>query len=77
MDEEASALLREIRDGQKLHLANYKEAVANQQSSIELQRRSVRFSQRALVGLILLVLVIFAFSLVPRLFRSVRARKLC
>ena len=41
-DEKVIQLLEEIRDLQKLHAENHKEALRNQQESIEIQRRAVR-----------------------------------
>ena len=40
-EEQVIKLLEEIRDLQKLHIENYKDAVKNQQESIELQRRAI------------------------------------
>ena len=41
-NEEIVLLLREIRDFQKVHAENYKEAVKNQQASIEMQSKAIR-----------------------------------
>jgi type II secretory pathway component HofQ len=41
-DEQVIKLLEEIRDLQKAHMANYKEAVKNQQESIAIQKSAVR-----------------------------------
>ncbi|HEY1676703.1 MAG TPA: hypothetical protein VGG04_03280 [Candidatus Sulfotelmatobacter sp.] len=61
-DEQVIKLLEEIRDLQKLHVENYKDALKNQQESIELQRRAVRRQRITLVvfGLLLLGFLIVA-----------------
>jgi hypothetical protein len=41
-DEQVIKLLEEIRDLQKLHVENYKDALKNQQLSIEMQRKASR-----------------------------------
>jgi hypothetical protein len=41
-EEQVIKLLEEIRDLQKLHVENYKDALKNQQESIDLQKRAVR-----------------------------------
>jgi hypothetical protein len=41
-DEQVIKLLEEIRDLQTLHVENYKDALKNQQESIDLQRRAAR-----------------------------------
>jgi hypothetical protein len=41
-DEQLMKILEEIRDLQKLHVENYKDALHNQQESIGLQKRAVR-----------------------------------
>ena len=41
-EEQIVKLLEEIRDLQKLHVENYKEAVANQQKSIDIQSAAVK-----------------------------------
>jgi len=51
-------LLEEIRDLQKLHVENYKNALKNQQESIEIQRRAMR-RQRINLLVIGVVLVVF------------------
>lgn len=45
MDEEMIALLREIRDLQKLHVENYKDAIKRQQTAIELQQWASRLQK--------------------------------
>jgi CHASE3 domain sensor protein len=60
-DEQVIKLLEEIRDLQKLHVENYKDALKNQQESIDLQRRAARRQKITLfvAGFILLALWIF------------------
>ena len=41
-EEEVVALLEEIRDLQKLHVENYKDALKHQQEAIDLQKAAVR-----------------------------------
>ena len=57
-DEQVVKLLEEIRDLQKLHVENYKDALKNQQESIEIQRQSVR-RQKINLLVIGIVLIIF------------------
>ncbi len=64
-DEEVVKLLQEIRDLQKLHMENYKEAVknqqvglTNQQSAIEMQKKATRLVRIAMFVLIPLVIVL-------------------
>ncbi len=61
-DEQVIKLLEEIRDLQKLHIESYKDALKNQQESVELQRRAVRRQKITLVvfGLLLLGFLIVA-----------------
>jgi hypothetical protein len=56
-DEEVIKLLQEIRDLQKMHVENYKDALKNQQVSIEMQRKA---SRRQIVSLLVLVAIVFA-----------------
>ena len=59
-------LLREIRDLQRLHVANYKDALINQQESIALQQKATRFQRRALLALVAVVILFLAYAyLVP------------
>ena len=51
-------LLEEIRDLQKLHVENYKDALKNQQESIEIQKQAMR-RQRINLLVIGVVLIIF------------------
>jgi CHASE3 domain sensor protein len=55
-EEQVVKLLEEIRDLQKLHVENYKDALKNQQESIELQRQAVRRQRIALLVLGTIVL---------------------
>jgi CHASE3 domain sensor protein len=57
-EEQVIKLLEEIRDLQKLHVENYKDALKNQQEAIELQRQAVR-RQRTSLFVIGIVLIIF------------------
>ncbi len=57
-EEQVIKLLEEIRDLQKLHVENYKDALKNQQEAIDLQRRAMR---RQRVSLLLLGLLLLAF----------------
>ncbi len=41
-EEQVIKLLEEIRDLQKLHVENYKDALANQQKSIDIQKAAVK-----------------------------------
>jgi len=41
-EEKVIKLLEEIRDLQKLHVENYKDALKNRQESIEIQRQAMR-----------------------------------
>jgi len=61
-EERVIQLLEEIRDLQKLHVENYKDALKNQQESIDLQKRAVRRQKITLVvfGLLLVALLIFS-----------------
>jgi hypothetical protein len=60
-EEQVIRLLEEIRDLQKLHVENYKDALKNQQESIEIQKRAVRRQKitSLVLGLLLLVCLIF------------------
>jgi hypothetical protein len=62
-DEALIKLLEEIRDLQKAHIASYKEAVKNQEESIDLQKRAVK-RQRifvAMLGIFFVGLLIWLF----------------
>ena len=60
-EEQVIKLLEEIRDLQKLHVENYKEAIKNQQASIDMQKRALRRQRVALLVLGLLLLLFLAF----------------
>ena len=67
-DEQVIKLLEEIRDLQKLHVENYKDALKNQQEAIELQRKAIRRQRINLlvIGLVLVIFLIFiAWSSYP------------
>lgn len=66
-NEEIILLLREIRDLQKQHIENYKDALKNQQESIELQAKSSRLQKRSLIILLLIVLIGIAIAVWPSL----------
>ncbi|MGH9496984.1 MAG: hypothetical protein ACRD3B_18450 [Candidatus Sulfotelmatobacter sp.] len=61
-EEQVIKLLEEIRDLQKLHVENYKDALKNQQESIEIQKRAVRRQKIAVLvlGLILVAFLLFS-----------------
>jgi hypothetical protein len=56
-NEEIVALLKEIRDLQKLHVENYKDALRNQQTAIEVQAKAARLQKRSVAGLLMIVLL--------------------
>lgn len=63
-DEQVLTLLREIRDSQNAYIELYKEALKNQQSSIDLQKQSVRRARVAQFvgyGIILLAIAVAIF----------------
>ena len=60
-DEDVIKLLEEIRDLQKLHVQNYKDALKNQQESIEIQRQAVRRQKINLLVIGLMVVVFLGF----------------
>ena len=62
-EEQVIKLLEEIRDLQKLHVENYKDALKNQQESIEIQKRAQR---RGVTSL--LILFVFIASILTWLF---------
>lgn len=57
-EEQIIKLLEEIRDLQKLHVENYKDALQNQRQSIEIQKRAIR---RQRVNLLIIGVVLFIF----------------
>ena len=57
-EEQVVKLLEEIRDLQKLHVENYRDALKNQQESIDIQKRAL--SRQRITSLVLgLILVAF------------------
>lgn len=60
-EEQVIKLLEEIRDLQKLHVENYKDALKNQQESIQIQRQAMRRQRISLlvIGLVLLIFLGF------------------
>jgi len=63
-DEQVLTLLREIRDSQNACIELYKNALKNQQSSIDLQRQSVRrarVAQFVSYGIIILAIAVAVF----------------
>jgi hypothetical protein len=68
-DQEIVKLLQEIRDLQKLHVENYKEALRNQQESIEIQKRFSRRQKISLLVLLIIVCLGVAIVVIPSLIR--------
>ena len=60
-DEHIIKLLEEIRDLQKLHVENYKDALRNQRESIEFQKHAVRRQRIVQIVLFVVVLVFLGF----------------
>jgi CHASE3 domain sensor protein len=60
-EEQVIKLLEEIRDLQKLHVENYKDALKNQRESIEIQKRALR---RQKITLLIAGLLLLAFLMV-------------
>jgi hypothetical protein len=67
-DQEIVKLLEEIRDLQKLHVENYKNALTNQQESINLQKSAVRRSRISLLILVFFLIVMVVLTFWPALF---------
>lgn len=67
-EEQVIKLLEEIRDLQKLHVENYKDALKNQQDSIQIQKSAVKRQKIVLVVLGLFVLGLLIFLAVPVVF---------
>jgi hypothetical protein len=67
-DEEVVKLLQEIRDLQKMHVENYKDALKNQQLAIEMQKKTSRFQRIGLLVLIIIVFAGMATAILPSLF---------
>ena len=68
-NEQVIALLTEIRDLQRLHLENYKEALQNQKLGLEAQWQAASLQRRVLLGALIIVLLAIAalvvLSLIP------------
>jgi hypothetical protein len=64
-DEEIVALLREIRDLQRLHVENYKDALQNQQISIDMQSNALRRQRRSLATLLIVVILGVVLAVLP------------
>ncbi len=62
-EEQVIKLLEEIRDLQKLHVENYKDALQNQQEAIQLQRGAVRRQKITLIVVALLLTALLVFSI--------------
>jgi CHASE3 domain sensor protein len=62
-EEQIIRLLEEIRDLQKQHVENYKDALKNQQQSIEIQRQAVRRQKISLlvIGVVLLLFLFLGY----------------
>lgn len=64
-EEQVIKLLEEIRDLQKLHVENYKDALKNQQESIDIQKRAIgrqKITSLVLALLLVAFLVFLAWS---------------
>jgi hypothetical protein len=62
-DEQVIKLLEEIRDLQKLHVENYKDAIKNQQESIEMQKRAMRRQKITVLVFFFLILSLLGLSI--------------
>ena len=62
-DEQVVKLLEEIRDLQKQHLENYKDAIANQRESLELYKRSARRQRITQISIGVIMVIFFIFLL--------------
>ena len=61
-DDRIVKLLEEIRDLQRQHVENYKDALRNQEESIEMNREWHRkASQRQVIALIVIAVVVASF----------------
>ncbi|MBZ5599414.1 MAG: hypothetical protein LAN83_13965 [Acidobacteriia bacterium] len=60
-DEQVIKLLQEIRDLQKLHVENYKDALKNQKEAIDIQQLAVRRQKITLVMVVLFVAALLGF----------------
>jgi hypothetical protein len=69
-DDEIVQLLKEIRDLQRQHLEHYKEALRNQQESIQMQREwRVMATRRLRIIIAIVVLFVLAMWALPYLTR--------
>jgi hypothetical protein len=69
-DDEIVQLLKEIRDLQRQHLEHYKEALRNQQESIQMQREwRVMATRRLQIIIAIVVLFVLAMWALPYLTR--------
>ena len=59
-------ILEEIRDLQKLHVENYKDALKNQQESIDLQKRAVRRQILFLLVVAVFLAALFFWAYSPK-----------
>jgi hypothetical protein len=64
-DEEVVSLLKEIRDLQKLHVENYKDALRHQEISIEMQKKASRRQKISLLVVGIIVFLGIAVSIMP------------
>jgi cell division septal protein FtsQ len=67
-DEQVIKILEEIRDLHKEHLESYREAVKNQQESIEINRRALRrqkITSFVFGGILLVFLIFLAWASLP------------
>jgi len=68
-DDRIVQLLEEIRDLQRQHVANYQEALRNQQQAIGIQRAATRRVMRFATALMVLVVVLVAVFILPYVMR--------
>jgi len=68
-DDRIVQLLEEIRDLQRQHVANYQEALRNQQEAIGIQRAATRRVMRFATALMVLVVVLVAVFILPYVMR--------
>jgi hypothetical protein len=66
-DEQVIRLLEEIRDLQKAHVVNYREAVENQKLAIGMQKKASRLQRIGLLVLIVIVFLGMATAILPSL----------
>jgi hypothetical protein len=55
-EEQVIKLLEEIRDLQKLHVENYKDALKNQQEAIDIQKRALK--RQKITSLVIAVILV-------------------